>query len=236
MNTTLMMIQSFSALQSLTSDLDVEVVTDDDDAGPASAVRPFRSPRATSPAGSPASLDEIVQSGSEFCPKLSNSRRARRWGRGRLAEFETRSRREVAWFYSDDARVDQASVAARQKIGAWIAALPPWHRGALALAHDRRDWPRALREATTKPVALIVRIECIAHPGVGSRESLERAAVARLEKRLLDEGKHALARHEDRASELMSRAMRAYRKVRGEEPSALPTRRSTQRVEREDHR
>ena len=59
---------------------------------------------------------------------------------------------------------------------------------------------------------------------VGSREVAEQAALARLEERARREGSMSSSPHEDRAFELLFRALRAYGKVRGAEPCAVPLR------------
>ena len=134
-----------------------------------------------------------------------------------------RAIRELEWYFTEsrhgDARPspNPAHREAAAVIAARLAAIPAFHRGALALWHDSRDWSNALTGAFHSDTALVVRLECIAHPAIGSRETLEQAAAQRLEERIQNEGDDAgfVEILKRRASRFFDQALRAYMRVRG---------------------
>jgi hypothetical protein len=134
-----------------------------------------------------------------------------------------RASRELDWYFTESRQGEArpspnpAHREAAAIIGARLAALPAFHRGAIALQYDARDWPKALTSAFGDRTALVVRFECIAHPAIGSRETLERAAAQRLEERIQIEGKDAdfVDVLDRQASHCFEKALRAYMRVRG---------------------
>jgi hypothetical protein len=94
--------------------------------------------------------------------------------------------REATWFFRElGGKVPQdgdlRTLAAAAQIDAWLRAIPPFHRGALALRFVPRAWPTCIAEAFGELASVVVRLECALHPAVGvSTETLEHASVERL--------------------------------------------------------
>jgi hypothetical protein len=152
----------------------------------------------------------------------------------RESEFRAESAAldEVEWFYRCAGgrvpRHDEMTATARTaaaSIAGWLGALATFHGGAFSLRFTPREWPALITAEFDGWTSLIVRLECASHPGDGDTSALEMVAVGRLEKLLTARwGASAklgrLVRH---AHEHVRAAVRAYIRVRGPEPSVLPT-------------
>ena len=149
----------------------------------------------------------------------------------RLAALDETARTEMDWFFGtlggrvpDEGSELAYARPAAEAIREWLKAITAFHRGALALRFTPREWPPTLTKRYGKSTSLVVRLECALHPSRGdqSTEALERASVERLERVIAKRGwdKRDLLQ---RAIAHEFLAIRAYLKVRGEEPVAVCT-------------
>jgi hypothetical protein len=136
-----------------------------------------------------------------------------------------RAERELAWFFATPQAKNTSQEALATTIRARLAALPSFHRGALALRYEAREWPRALEAVLGRYTAMAVRLHCSDHPGIGSRETLEKAAAERLDEiaRVKGECAGALIDLEERASSFYDESLRAYMMTRGRWACGAPS-------------
>ena len=139
---------------------------------------------------------------------------------------EQSARAELEWFFTY-AKSDGSpeGVEAARKIQRWLDRLVTFHVGCFALRYTPRTWPTPVEAEFGKFTGLVVRMECAAHPAVGTTEQLEGAAVARLEKMIAEGGSAnqlEVWELEQHAYEHLRTATRAYVRVRGVGPSVLP--------------
>jgi hypothetical protein len=130
---------------------------------------------------------------------------------------KARADRELEWYFANakETNVSTETGAAIATIGGRLETLPSFHRGAIALRHDARVWPKALTDAAREYTAMAVRIHCSDHPTIGSTEVLEKAAAQRLDEVARVRGFLGLADLCDRADERYQEAVEAYMKARG---------------------
>jgi len=149
--------------------------------------------------------------------------------RRELARWEAWATREAEWFFGTQGGkvTEDGSGKRRQRaevIERALRAIPPFHRGALSLWHDRKKWPLDLQREFGMATSLAVRLECALHPSVGSTETLEAAAVVRISALITrgrDSDQRLLARLANRADRHHRLAIRALAKSR----SAIAARR-----------
>jgi hypothetical protein len=163
--------------------------------------------------------------------------------------IDERAEKETEWFFGVmGGRVPDPGVGpayarpAAEAIDQWFRSVPPFHRGALALYHEKRAWPETLTKEFGSLTSLVVRLEC-ARLADGNRKSgveLESAAVRALEediaacqrRRTAVQGtrrdgvvtarERKVQRRISRASKHKRLAFRAYAKSRGDAPCVLP--------------
>jgi hypothetical protein len=146
---------------------------------------------------------------------------------------ETCADKEAAWFYGtlggrvpDSGRHRAAALAIEQ----WLQSVLTYHRGALALWYDRREWPSWLREVFRSGPSLVVRLECALHPAVGrTNQELEAASLERIAELLSAARKDGrplgreLYKLRVRARKHFKLAVRALATARGGAPCMAPT-------------
>ncbi len=120
---------------------------------------------------------------------------------------------ELNWIHQEDDG-GAAYRGPRRTIQRWIARLPSWHRGVIALWYDTRDLSPALLSKLAVSVALVARVYGTCHPVIATREGAERQAVAAMEELLQARRFKKLGAYEDRADELFRHALVAYAKLR----------------------
>jgi hypothetical protein len=153
-----------------------------------------------------------------------------------LWRAEKASTAEVQWFFRTmNGRVPgvvpgegEAEAAARDaaaQIAGWLAAIPTFYKGALALRFTQRLWPVALVAEYGPWTSLAVRLECAKHPSETPRstDEAETAAARRLVEAIAKrQGVRELVRLRKHAEEHVTLALRAYLRVRGVGPCVLP--------------
>ncbi len=167
----------------------------------------------------------------------------------RRERIRERADKETDWFFGImGGRVPEPGIGpayarpAAQAVDGWLRSIPPFHRGALSLMHDKREWPEALREKYRWATSLVVRLECarLADGSGRSASELEALAVRRLEEDIAacqrrravveDTHRHAVPtvrevevrRRAHRAYKHVELALRAYSKARGNARCVLP--------------
>jgi hypothetical protein len=162
---------------------------------------------------------------------------------------EERAEKELTWFFCEmHGKVPEAGTGeafarpAAAAIDGWLRSIPPFHRGAMALSFDDREWPETLEKAFGSMTSLVVRIEC-ANLADGSGKpacELEARALRELEQ-VVAESDRRQARIKDRpraeehtvieqrvsrrlyrAERHVELAIRAYAKARGNAHCVLP--------------
>jgi hypothetical protein len=164
-------------------------------------------------------------------------------------QVHERAEKEVRWFFEVmGGRVPELGVgsarerAASETIDRWFRSIPPFHRGALALLHDSRTWPKTLIREFGHHTSVVVRLECVHLAGASGRlpEELEARAIRALEEDIAACAKRrAFVQGRNRAFEPTARerkvtrrywraarhtrlALRAYAKARSNVPCVLP--------------
>jgi len=162
---------------------------------------------------------------------------------------EERAVRELDWFFvvmnGRVPEVGEGPSFAREAalaIDGWLRDAPPFHRGAFALRHSKRDWPEALREEFGRNTTLVVHLECVSlwKGSRGSRGELEQLAVegllAEIERckrrekavagtkwaKVRTRAQARLDERHERAGWHVRSAIRAYAKARGRAKCVLP--------------
>ena len=158
------------------------------------------------------------------------------------AKLEDRAASELAWFFGACGATVGGSVPAYpSELGAFhsparaiaeaLQHLLTFDRGALALMFTPRVWPEAIERRLGSFASLVVRLECARRPPEdgASLESLEQAAVKRLERKIsMRSGE--VRRLIERAEAHERRAIRAYITVRGNGPALGPPKRVPKRA------
>jgi hypothetical protein len=136
-----------------------------------------------------------------------------------------RAERELEWHFAKPQGKDASREPSATTIVERLAALPAFHRGALALRHDAREWPASLQSVLGRYTAMAVRLHCSDHPAIGSRETLEKAAAERLDEIARVEGVNAeaLIDLEERAERFYEKSLRAYMRMRETEARVAPS-------------
>jgi hypothetical protein len=158
-----------------------------------------------------------------------------------------RAEREAHWFFEVmGGRVPEPGVGpeyarpAAEAIDRWFRSIPPFHRGALSLLYDEREWSPVLRREFGQITSLVVRLAAAWLADGRPPGELEAAAVLELEEEIAacqrprrPEGDthrrnvftrraRKVWRRSHRALEYIELALRAYAKARGDAPCVLP--------------
>jgi hypothetical protein len=149
-----------------------------------------------------------------------------------LWRAEKASKAEVEWFFGamhgkvpGEGEAEPSACEAAKLIQGWLAAIPTFCKGALALRFTPRPWPKALVGAFGEWTSLVVRLACSRQESDKPRSIDEAEADAA--RGLLD----AIAANRDgrerqrlqkHAQDHVSYAFRSYLRVRGVGPSPLP--------------
>jgi hypothetical protein len=166
----------------------------------------------------------------------------------RRDRIEERAEKEIDWFFGVmGGRVPEPGVGpeyarpAAETIDRWFRSIPPFHRGAMALVFDDREWPETLTKEFGYLTSLVVRLECAnLADGVGrSAAEREPVAIGQLEEaiatcqrrreavegtrgELMTSRERRVQRRLWRALRHKELALRAYAKARGNAPCVLP--------------
>ena len=133
---------------------------------------------------------------------------------------------ELDWLHSPAAESPRHAARSAVLLG-WLGRLSGLHRGILALAYDERSFSPMIAGALgLVSEALVVRVDCAAHPMQGTVEEAELASVARLEALIREGKKKRLAALEHRAGDRLDEAVEAFGKVRGNVADCVPRARS----------
>jgi len=149
-----------------------------------------------------------------------------------LWRAEKASKLEVAWFFDAmKGRVPgegEAELAAREaaaQVAGWLAAIPTFYKGALALRFTPRLWPKVLVREFAEWTSLVVRLACARQESDKPRSidvaeaEAARGLLVAIEARRDARERQRLRKH---AEDHVTHAFRAYLRARGVGPSPLP--------------
>jgi len=142
--------------------------------------------------------------------------------------LEQRAKKELAWFFGKlggkvaNAGSKPQSFRRAEAIRGWLATLPAFHQGALALRFTPKKWPKAVEDKFGHYASLVVRLECTKHPSKGNAAEVEEAAAKRIEEAIAE--KRSVGDLDDRARAHVNLALRAYLKAQGKRRTVRPSR------------